>query len=57
VAKRHLDTIRRDVEDMVGYAGRANSINNFFDNIETTFSIDVEDNWWRYRNHGERQSG
>ena len=55
-AKRHLDIIRKDVEDMVGYARRAGSINNFFDNIETAFPIDVEDNWWRYRN-GERQSG
>ncbi len=57
VAKSHLDTIRKDVENMVGYASRANSINNFFNNIETAFSIDVEENWWRYRNHGERQSG
>jgi len=55
VAKGYLATIRKDVEDMVGYARRAESINNFFDNIETNFPIDVEDNWWRYRNHGERQ--
>jgi len=57
VAKSHLATIRKDVENMVGYARRAGSINNFFDNIETQFSIDVEDNWWRYKNNGERQSG
>ena len=57
VAKSHLATIRKDVENMVGYARRAESVNNFFDNIETPFSIDVEDNWWRYKNHGERQSG
>jgi hypothetical protein len=57
VAKSHLATIRKDVENMVGYARRAESVNNFFDNIETPFSMDVEDNWWRYRNHGERQSG
>ena len=57
IAKRHMDIIRSDVEKMVGYARRAGSINNFFDNIETQFSIDVEDNWWRYKNHGERQSG
>lgn len=56
VAKRHLDTIRRDVEEMVGYARRQQTINNFFDNIETAFSPDVEENW-RYTSHGERQSG
>jgi len=56
VAKGYLATIRRDVENMVGFARRAESINNFFNNIETVFPIDVEDNWWRYRN-GERQSG
>jgi len=54
-AKTHLDIIRSDVEKMVGYARRAESINNFFDNIETVFPYDVEDNWWRYKNHGERQ--
>jgi len=57
VAKSHLSVIRRDVEKMVGFAARANSINNFFDNIETVFPIDVEENWWRYKNHGETQSG
>jgi len=57
VAKKYLTTIRKDVENMVGYARRSESINNFFDNIETTFPIDVEGNWWRYKNHGERQSG
>lgn len=59
VAKSHLDTIRKDVENMVGYARRSNSINNFFDNIEVSFAFDVEENWnwWRYKNHGERQSG
>jgi len=57
VAKGHLSTIRSDVEKMVGYARRAESVNNFFDNIETQFSIDVEENWGRYKNHGERQSG
>jgi hypothetical protein len=56
VAKSHLSVIRRDVEKMVGFAARANSINNFFDNIETVFPIDVEENWRRYRN-GETQSG
>jgi len=56
-AKRHLATIVKDVENMVGYARRAESINNFFNNIETSFPIDVEDNWRRYKNHGERQSG
>ena len=57
VAKSHLITIRKDVENMVGFTGRANSINNFFDNIETIYPIDVEENWWRYINHGETQSG
>ena len=57
VAKSHLAIIRKDVENMVGFAGRADSINNFFDNIETVFPIDVEENWWRYKNHGETQSG
>lgn len=57
VAKTHLVTIRKDIENMVGYARRAESINNFFDNIETQFSIDIEENWWRHKNHGERQSG
>lgn len=57
IAKRHLDTIRRDLEEMVGFKRRAKTVNNFFNNIETSFSMDVEDNWWRYRNHGERQSG
>jgi hypothetical protein len=56
VAKSHLQTIRADVSNMVGYARRAVSINNFFDNIETEFSIDVEENW-RYHNNGKRQSG
>jgi len=56
VAKSHLAIIRRDVENMVGFASRANSINNFFDNIETAFPIDVEENWWRYKN-GKTQSG
>ena len=55
-AKKHLDTIRSDVEKMVGYARRAETINNFFNNIETVFPYDVEENWWRYKNHGERQS-
>jgi hypothetical protein len=57
VAKGYLDTIRRDLEEMVGFKRRAETVNNFFNNIETSFSMDVEDNWWRYRNHGERQSG
>jgi hypothetical protein len=57
VAKSHLATIRKDVEKMVGFAARANSINNFFNNIETVFPYDVEENWWRYKNHGETQSG
>lgn len=56
-AKGHLDMIRKDVEKMVGYARRASSIDNFFNNIETAFSIDTEENWWRYKRHGERQSG
>ncbi|MDX1314405.1 MAG: hypothetical protein R3356_02785, partial [Eudoraea sp.] len=55
-AKSHLDVIRRDVEKMIGYARRAESIDNFFNHIETKFSVDVEENWWRYRD-GERQSG
>ena len=57
VAKSHLAIIRKDVENMVGFASRADSINNFFNNIETVFPIDVEENWWRYKNHGETQSG
>lgn len=56
VAKSHLAVIRKDIENMVGFASRANSINNFFDNIETVFPIDVEENWWRYKN-GKTQSG
>jgi len=57
VAKSHLAIIRKDVENMVGFASRAGSINNFFNNIETAFPIDVEGNWRRYKNHGETQSG
>jgi hypothetical protein len=56
-AKRHFEQIRYDVEKMVGFARRAESINNFFDNIGTEFSIDVEENWRRETSHGERQSG
>jgi len=54
VAKSHIATIKNDLKDMVGYERHANSINNFFNNMETPFSIDVEENWWRYKNHGER---
>ena len=57
VAKSYLSVIRGDVEKMVGFAARADSINNFFNNIETVFPIDVEANWRRYKNHGETQSG
>jgi hypothetical protein len=56
-AKGHLEIIRRDIEKMVGYARRADSINNFFNNIETKFSYDVEENWRRNISHGERQQG
>lgn len=56
VAKSYLPIIRSDVEKMVGYARRAESINNFFNNLETAFPIDVEQNWRRYTN-GERQPG
>jgi len=55
-AKTHLDIIRRDIEKMVGYGRRADSITNFFNNIETEFSFDVENNW-RNLSHGERQQG
>jgi hypothetical protein len=54
MAKRHLDTIRIGIENMVGYARRAQSINNFFDNIETKFPYDVEENWRRIHNHVEK---
>lgn len=56
-AKKYLDIIRNDIEKMVGFAQRADTINNFFNHIETDFTIDVEQNWWGYKDYGQRQSG
>lgn len=57
-AMNMLDRIRNDVEKMVGYQRRAESIRAYFEVIDKNinFSPDVEENWWRYYN-GQRQSG
>jgi len=57
VAKSHLPTIVDGIQKMVGYDKRADSIINFFNHIETKFSVDVEDNWRRYWSNGQRQQG
>ena len=51
-------SIKKDVEKMVGYQRRAESINRYFEIVDKNinFSPDVEENWWRYYN-GQRQSG
>lgn len=54
-AKAHLNHIYSDVEKMIGYTARAVSINNFFNTLENTYSLNVEENWWRH--YGQRQSG
>jgi hypothetical protein len=53
VARIHLKNIKSDVEKMVGYARRQESIKRFFNNLEKSFSPDVEENWWRYYGQGQ----
>lgn len=57
-AMSHFKNIKADVEKMVGYDRRSSSIKEYFKCIDSgvTFSPDVEENWWRYKD-GQRQSG
>ena len=56
-AMSHFKSIKADVEKMVGYDRRSNSIKEYFRCIDSgvNFSPDVEENWWRYKD-GQRQS-
>ena len=44
-AKRHITVIREDVQKMLGYNKRSCDINKLFDNIETSFSNNIDINW------------
>ena len=52
-AKKYLDIIWRDLEKMVSFEKRAESVVNFFNNLESMYSLDIEDNWWRYYGKGQ----
>ena len=57
-ALKLFSNIKVGVAKMVGYARRAQYVNEYFKCIDEgiEFSPDVEENWWRYY-HGQRQSG
>jgi hypothetical protein len=54
-ARRQLDTIIKDVEQMVGFESRKHIVNRFFDILTSgkIFSSNIEHNWREFYN--ERQ--
>lgn len=45
IAKGQLERIYADVQNMIGYNKRKESVDKFFDSIEKKFSCYIEDNW------------
>lgn len=54
-AQRYLNDIWRDLENMISFPKRAESVVNFFRCLDNKYSLDIEENWWRYYGTGQPQ--
>jgi hypothetical protein len=58
LARRHFETIKRDVRKMVGYDKRNAAVEEYFECLDrnVVFGSNIEENWGGFYN-GEKQQG